>query len=111
MLQIEELKKNYKKILELIGEDVNREGLLKTPERVAKAMLTLTRGYEEDQWKVERLISIFPYYLLLFPWMPDHLVPDTLCLYLLRLIRRELRYFHRWKIRVARLRSPEAPKN
>jgi len=54
MLQIEELKKNYKNILELIGEDVNREGLLKTPERVAKAMLTLTRGYEEDPHEVLR---------------------------------------------------------
>lgn len=46
--QIEQLKFHYKKVLELLGEDVDREGLIKTPERVAKAMLTLTRGYDMD---------------------------------------------------------------
>lgn len=43
-----ELAARYKDILSLLGEDASREGLLKTPERVAKAMLTLTRGYHED---------------------------------------------------------------
>lgn len=45
---IENLKKNYTKILNQIGEDPNREGLIKTPERVAKAMQFLTQGYDID---------------------------------------------------------------
>ncbi|MEF9931846.1 MAG: GTP cyclohydrolase I FolE [Bacteroidales bacterium] len=40
-----ELALHYKEILRLLGEDSNREGLLKTPERVAKAMQFLTQGY------------------------------------------------------------------
>ena len=43
---IESLKEYYSKVLELIGEDPTREGLIKTPERVAKAMQFLTQGYE-----------------------------------------------------------------
>ena len=39
---IEKLSIHYKEILTLIGEDVSREGLLKTPERVSKAMQFLT---------------------------------------------------------------------
>ena len=42
------LKDHYKSVLELLGEDVNREGLEKTPERVAKAMQYLTQGYQMD---------------------------------------------------------------
>ena len=45
---IEKLKEHYKAILELLGEDVSREGLLKTPERVAKAMSFLTQGYDQN---------------------------------------------------------------
>ena len=45
---VEELAGHYKRILELLGDDTSREGLLKTPERVAKAMAFLTKGYGED---------------------------------------------------------------
>ena len=45
---VEELAGHYKRILELLGEATSREGLLKTPERVAKAMAFLTKGYGED---------------------------------------------------------------
>jgi GTP cyclohydrolase I len=42
------LTENYRETLALLGEDPNREGLLKTPERVAKAMQFLTQGYHVD---------------------------------------------------------------
>lgn len=45
---IELLKANCKQTLELIGENTEREGLLKTPERVAKTLAELTRGYDMD---------------------------------------------------------------
>jgi len=39
---------NYREVLNLVGEDPQREGLLKTPERLAKAMQYLTQGYQLD---------------------------------------------------------------
>jgi len=42
---IKELSSMYKRILELLGEDPGREGLMKTPERVSKALHFLTNGY------------------------------------------------------------------
>jgi GTP cyclohydrolase IA len=51
---IENLASHYKSVLELIGEDSGREGLLKTPERVAKAMQFLTHGYELDPMEILR---------------------------------------------------------
>jgi GTP cyclohydrolase I len=43
---LDSLKEHYTKVLDLIGEDSSREGLIKTPERVAKAMQFLTHGYD-----------------------------------------------------------------
>ncbi|WP_420573882.1 GTP cyclohydrolase I FolE [Kordia sp.] len=43
-----EVKNRYKTIIEELGEDTTREGLLKTPERAAKAMQFLTQGYDMD---------------------------------------------------------------
>ena len=49
---LNELAEHYKQILGLLGEDAKREGLEKTPLRVAKAMQVLTRGYSQDAQKV-----------------------------------------------------------
>ena len=46
--KLEKLMFHYKEILSLLGEDTEREGLIKTPLRVAKAMKFLTKGYTED---------------------------------------------------------------
>ena len=49
---LEELADHYEKILGLLGEDPTREGLEKTPMRVAKAMQVLTKGYTMDAHKI-----------------------------------------------------------
>lgn len=49
---LDELASHYKQVLTLLGEDPKREGLQKTPMRVAKAMQVLTRGYTQDPHKV-----------------------------------------------------------
>lgn len=46
--QTQELAKHYKKVLEILGEDPSREGLEKTPRRMARAMQFLTQGYHID---------------------------------------------------------------
>ncbi|MBQ5874605.1 MAG: GTP cyclohydrolase I FolE [Alistipes sp.] len=46
--RIEKLAYHYREILGLLGEDPDREGLLKTPQRVAKAMSFVTKGYTQD---------------------------------------------------------------
>ena len=43
-----QLSDHYRQIIELLGEDTDREGLKKTPVRVAKAMQFLLKGYDED---------------------------------------------------------------
>lgn len=45
---IDEIRSSFHRILTGVGEDISREGLVKTPERAAKAMLFLTQGYQQD---------------------------------------------------------------
>ena len=52
--RLEQLKHHYAEILRLLGEDPAREGLVMTPERVAKAMSFLTQGYEADPLEIIR---------------------------------------------------------
>ena len=51
---LDELADHYRRTLQLLGEDPEREGLLKTPMRVAKAMQFLTQGYTQDAHEVLR---------------------------------------------------------
>ena len=52
--KIEALMGHYREILRLLGEDPDREGLIKTPERVAKAMSFITKGYSHDPIEILR---------------------------------------------------------
>jgi GTP cyclohydrolase I len=49
-----QIAEHYQQIIQLLGEDTNREGLLKTPERVSKAMQFLMQGYEQDPEEIIR---------------------------------------------------------
>ncbi len=50
----EKLSYHYKEIIKLLGEDVEREGLLQTPLRVAKAMQFMTQGYGQNPEEILR---------------------------------------------------------
>jgi len=50
--ELEKMAKNNKEILKLIGEDPDREGLAKTPTRVAKALQFMTQGYKMNAKKI-----------------------------------------------------------
>lgn len=52
--RMEQLMHHYQSILQLLGEDTEREGLVRTPYRVAKAMQFLTKGYQEDPSEILR---------------------------------------------------------
>ena len=49
---VDELAAHYRTVIQLLGEDPDREGMQKTPMRVAKAMQVLTRGYSQDPHQV-----------------------------------------------------------
>ncbi len=52
--RLAKIAEHYKAIIELLGEDVNREGLIKTPLRIAKAMQFMTQGYFSNPQEIIR---------------------------------------------------------
>lgn len=50
--RIEAIAEHYRAIIELLGEDANRDGLLRTPFRAAKALVEVTQGYDCDVEKI-----------------------------------------------------------
>lgn len=80
---VETLSDSVRTILETIGEDPSREGLLKTPERVAKAQLYLTQGYAQDPVEILRSAVFEEHYdemilvkdIELYSMCEHHMVP------------------------------------
>jgi GTP cyclohydrolase IA len=74
---------HYKNIIGLLGEDVEREGLVKTPERMAKAMQYMTQGYQQNaieilnsaRFKEEVSEMVIVKHIELFSMCEHHLVP------------------------------------
>ena len=58
---VKEIAESYKQILYNIGENPSRQGLLRTPERAAKAMLYFTKGYDEKISGEQDLINLLIY--------------------------------------------------
>jgi GTP cyclohydrolase IA len=79
----ESLAEHYKGIIKLLGEDEQREGLMKTPERMAKAMQYLTHGYQLDavsilnsaKFKEEVSEMVIVKDIELFSMCEHHLIP------------------------------------
>uniref|UniRef100_A0A3B4X5P1 GTP cyclohydrolase 1 n=1 Tax=Seriola lalandi dorsalis TaxID=1841481 RepID=A0A3B4X5P1_SERLL len=59
--QLSLIEKAYSTMLSELGEDVDREGLLRTPLRAAKAMQFLTKGYKETTQGEDRFLFISPF--------------------------------------------------
>ena len=79
----DEIKINFSKIIDLLGEDTDREGLEKTPLRAAKAMKFLTEGYEKDPKQILQSAMFSEYYnemvivkdIELFSLCEHHMLP------------------------------------
>ena len=74
----EQIAAHVKEILRLLGEDTSREGLLKTPERVAKALQFTTKGYSEDGIEIIRQAIFDEKYqqmVLVYSTCEHHMMP------------------------------------
>ena len=81
--RIERLAYHYREILALLGEDPEREGLIKSPERIAKAMSFVTKGYSEDPIEIIKSATFSEEYnhmvlvkdIELFSMFEHHMMP------------------------------------
>ena len=81
--RIERLAYHYREILSLLGEDPDREGLVKSPERIAKAMSFVTKGYAEDPIQIIKSATFSEEYnhmvlvkdIALFSMCEHHMMP------------------------------------